>query len=57
MRRSDSSVDLMVASGRGRGGEGPPYYPREAPLFIAARDLAPEEFFAMAERAQIVPEK
>lgn len=57
VRRSDGSVDLMVASGRGRGGEGPPYYPREAPLFIAARDLAPGEFFAMAERAQIVPEK
>ena len=57
VRHGEGSVDLMVASGRGRGGEGPPYYPREAPLFIAARDLAPGKFFAMAERAQIVPEK
>lgn len=56
VRRSTDGVDIMVASGRGRGGEGPPYYPREAPLFIVAQDLAPEIFFAIAEQAEIVPE-
>jgi hypothetical protein len=56
VRPHSHGVDIMVASGRGRGGEGPPYYPREAPLFIAAHDLTPEAFFDIAERARMVAE-
>lgn len=56
VRRYAEGMDIMVASGRGRGGEGPPYTPREAPLFIAAQDVASETFFQMAEQAQIVAE-
>jgi len=56
VRRNADSTDIMVASGRGRGGEGPPYYPREAPLFVSSQNVDPDAFFAMAERAEIVPE-
>lgn len=56
VRRQADGVDIMVATGRGRGGEGPPYYPREAPLFVCAQNVAPEVFFAIAKQAHIVPE-
>ncbi len=55
--RTGDSIEVMVSSGRGRGGEGPPFYPREAPLFIFALDLTPEAFFEAAEQAEILPEK
>jgi len=57
VRRTPQGIEVMVSSGRGRGGEGPPFYPREAPLFIFARDVKPEVFFEAAERAEILPER
>lgn len=57
VRQGGEGLEVMVSSGRGRGGEGPPFYPREAPLFIAARRMGVEEFGALAEQAQIVPER
>lgn len=57
VRQGGEGVEVMVSSARGRGGEGPRFYPREAPIFIAARHLGVQEFGALAEGAQIVPER
>ncbi|MCC7262005.1 MAG: hypothetical protein IT369_05700 [Candidatus Latescibacteria bacterium] len=57
VRQGDAGLEVMVCSGRGRGGEGPRFYPREAPLFIAARRMGVEEFGVLAEQARIVPER
>jgi len=57
VRQGEGGLEVMVSSGRGRGGEGPRFYPREAPLFVVGRDLGVEEFGAITERAQIVPER
>jgi hypothetical protein len=51
-----SGLHVMAASGRGRGGEGPHFYPREAALFIVPRNIGSEEFRAAALRAQVHPE-
>lgn len=57
VRQGGEGVEVMVSSARGRGGEGARFYPREAPIFIAARHLGVQEFGALAEGAQIVPER
>lgn len=56
VRRVRDGFAMMVASARGRGGEGPPFYPRESALFISARDMAPDAFFELAQKASIVSE-
>lgn len=57
VRQGREGVEVMVSSGRGRGGEGPPFYPREAPIFVAAPRMGVEEFGALCEQASIVPER
>jgi hypothetical protein len=56
VRSLPGGTDVMVATGRGRGGEGPPHYPREAALFVRAEEVAPDAFFEMARKATILPE-
>jgi hypothetical protein len=56
VRHTAEGIEVMVSSGRGRGGEGPPFYPRETPLFIFSRDVKPDVFFEAAEQAEILPE-
>lgn len=56
VRRTTTGLQVMVASGRGRGGEGPLFYPREAALFIASHDIGSEEFRVRALQARILPE-
>ena len=55
VRCEDGHIEVMVASGRGRGGEGPPYYPREAPLFITAEGYFGDELAAAASKPRVVP--
>jgi hypothetical protein len=57
VRQGDAGLEVMVSSGRGRGGEGPRFYPREAPVFIGARRMGVEEFGALCAGAAIVPER
>jgi hypothetical protein len=56
VRRHPEGLEVMVCSGRGRGGEGPPFVPREAPLFIAGQGVDLQVFCQSAEQARIVPE-
>ncbi|MFA6107153.1 MAG: hypothetical protein WDA75_00160 [Candidatus Latescibacterota bacterium] len=56
VHRLPAGLQVMVASGRGRGGEGPHFYPREAALFISSRDIGSEAFRARALQARIIAE-
>lgn len=53
---SGAATRIMVASGRWRGGDAPPYQGRESHLFVSAAGMDPQEFFALAEAASIAPE-
>ncbi|MFH1009303.1 MAG: hypothetical protein V1800_17650 [Candidatus Latescibacterota bacterium] len=52
---SGGNAEVMVASGRWRGGEGPGFPGRESHLFVAPDELDPETFFSIAQSAEIVP--
>lgn len=57
VRPAAGRLEFMVASGRGRGGEGPDAYPREGALFISAPSVPWEPFQQAARRAEMVPER
>ncbi|MEW6751983.1 MAG: hypothetical protein AB1505_13545 [Candidatus Latescibacterota bacterium] len=57
VRRHGELLEVMVGSGRGRGGEGPLFVPRESMLYVTgpAGDL--DGFCRQAAQARIVPEQ
>ena len=55
VRTGEGYLEVMIATARGRGGEGPPDYPREAALFAVAEEGAAVDLAAAARAAQIVP--
>jgi hypothetical protein len=54
LRRGDNYIEVMISTGRGRGGEGPPYVPREASLFVIAESAGADDLAAAAQAAQVV---
>lgn len=55
-RGSGGNPEIMVASGRWRGGERAWFTGRESHLFITTNSLDTEAFFTIAEKAIIMPE-
>lgn len=49
------NAEVMVASGRWRGGEGAAFSGRESHLFVQPDAMDPETFFSIAEGASIAP--
>lgn len=56
-KSAEERTEIMVASGRWRGGDAPPYAGRESHLFVSADSMEPSAFFSIAEHAQIAPER
>lgn len=57
VRTAAGQHEIMIASGRGRGGEGPDAYPREGALFISAPSVPWDRFRQAALQAELVPER